>query len=328
MIPISIHDRSHLTTEIDSRTAFLRTLERAQQAETLGFHRFWTAEHHGVPGVAGSAPAVFIAAIGNATTTIRIGAGGVMLPNHQPIVVAEQFATLETLFPGRVDLGLGRSLGFVRPVRTALRRDSYSLEELSDDIAELQSLMLGNSAVALMPATNPTALFVLATGQGAEVAGLAGLPLVVGGPHILTKDSEGRTAIDRYRQVFRASPFATDPYVILNVTALAAETGAEATNLALSEAWAHVNSKIAGAFLPLESPEAISMMSLSQRQSNRMNGIVAGSITGTATEVAAQIQDVVRHVDADEVLLSGCCFDHAAALKSDALLAKKFGISN
>lgn len=326
MIPVSIHDRSHLTSQIDSRSAFHRTIERAQQAERFGFHRFWTAEHHGVPGVAGSAPAVLIAAIGNATTTIRIGAGGVMLPNHQPIVVAEQFATLEALFPKRIDLGLGRSLGFVRPVRNALRRETYSLEEMTEDIADLQALVLGSSAVTLMPGTDPMPMFVLATGQGAEVAGRAGLPLVIGGPNILSSDSDGLTAIERYRDVFRPSAFASDPYVVLNVTALAAETSNQAADLALSEAWAHVNSRIAGAFLPLESPEVIKEMDLTQRQHDRMVGIAAGTISGTAAEVVAHIDDLVRQTDADEVLLSGCCFDHAAALRSDALVSEEFGI--
>ncbi|MEJ7838173.1 MAG: MsnO8 family LLM class oxidoreductase [Thermomicrobiales bacterium] len=167
MIPLSLHDRSHLTTDTDSRAAFLRTIDRAQRAEALGYSRFWTAEHHGVPGVAGSAPAVLLVAIGHATSRIRIGAGGVMLPNHQPLVVAEQFAMLEALFPGRADLGLGRSLGFVRPVREALRREQYTVEDMADDIAELTSYLLGTSPVTLMPAVAPVPMFVLATGRGA-----------------------------------------------------------------------------------------------------------------------------------------------------------------
>jgi luciferase family oxidoreductase group 1 len=327
MIPISIHDRSHLTTETDSRGAFLRTIERARQAERLGYHRFWTAEHHGVPGVAGSAPAVLIAAIGHATSTIRIGAGGMMMPNHQPIVIAEQFATLEALFPERIDLGLGRSLGFVRPVRNALRRETYSPEEMADDIAELASFVLGNSDVVLMPAVQAVPLFVLATGSAAEVAGRAGLPLVIGGPKVTSTDDTGKTAIDRYRDVFRPSRFASDPMVILNVTALAAETAIEAEDLALSEAWAHVNSKIAGAFLPLESPKVIKSKSLTQRQSARMQEIVSGTITGTPDMVATRIDDLVRETDPDEVLISGCFFDHSAALYSDELFAQAFGIN-
>jgi len=328
MIPISIHDRSHLTTEIDSRTAFLRTIERAQQVERLGFRRFWTAEHHGVPGVGGSAPAVLLAAIGNATSYIRIGAGGVMMPNHQPLVIAEQFATLEALFPGRVDLGLGRSLGFVRPVRAALRCDTYSLEEMADDLAELASLFLGDAQVSLMPAMPPVPMFVLATGQGAEVAGRAGLPLVIGGPNILSTDESGMTAIDRYRQVYRPSRFASDPVVVLNVTALAAETTVHAEDLAISEAWAHVNSKIAGAFLPLEAPETIKAMPLAKRQTDRLAAIVAGTISGTATEVVGRIEEIVSQIDADEVLLSGCCFDREAALRSDRMLASAFGLKH
>lgn len=326
MIPLSLHDRSHLTTEINSRAALLRTINRAQRAEVLGYSRFWTAEHHGIPGVAGSAPAVLLAAIGHATSRIRIGAGGVMLPNHQPLVVAEQFSILEALFPGRVDLGLGRSLGFVRPVREALRREQYSIEEMADDIAELTSFLLGQGSVTLMPAVAPVPLFILATGRGAEMAGRAGLPLVVGGPNLFKQDDAGKTAIDRYRDVFRPSPFATDPFVILNLTAIAADTGPEAENLARSEAWAYVNSKIAGAFLPLESPADTAERVISKRQRDRLPGIAANTIAGTAQSVFEQVSVLYQQTEANEVMLSGCVFGHGAALHSDELLAKQFGL--
>jgi luciferase family oxidoreductase group 1 len=325
-LPVSIHDRSHLTAGADSREALRRTIDRAKHAERHGYHRLWVAEHHGVPGVAGSAPAVLLAAIGNATSSIRIGSGGVMVPNHQPVVIAEQFATLDALFPGRIDLGLGRSLGFVSAVRRALRRETYSIEEFADDIAEIVSLLNGDSSMTLMPETNGIPLFVLATGKGAEVAARAGLPLVAGGPKILTRDADGRTAIDRYRDMFRPSRFATDPCLILNVTALASESNAG--DLALPEAWAHVNSKIQGAFLPLESPATIKAMSLPDRQRDRLTRIATSTITGTAFEVVARIEELVSQTGADEVMLSGSFFDHDSALHSDALLAGALGLAS
>lgn len=324
MIPISIHDRSHLTTDIDSRGAFARTIDRAQRAEVLGYYRFWTAEHHGVPGVAGSSPAVLLAAIGNATSRIRIGAGGVMIPNHQPFIIAEQFSTLEALFPGRIDLGVGRSLGFVRTVREALRRDSYSIDDMSADLSELTSFLRGSGSVTLMPGTDLIPVFVLATGEGAETAGRLGLPLVIGGPNMTKVAEDGSTPFDRYRQAFRPSAFATEPYVVLNVTAIAADTDAGASTLALSEAWAHVNSKITGAFLPLESPADIANKEMSDRQRDRLQSIGAITITGTSQTVFERISALCHQTDADEVMLSGCVFDHAAALYSDELLADAF----
>ncbi len=240
-IPVSILDRSHLRAASDQATALRQTIERAQHAERLGYKRFWVSEHHGVPGVAGAAPTVLLAVIGAKTHSIRLGSGGVMVPNHQPLVIVEQFGPLAALYPCRIDLGLGRSLGFVAPVR----RETYDPGDFRNDLAEISALLQGDANVTAYPGTGAgIPLFVLASSSSAIVAAEAGLPLVIGGPKVLAKQGDGATVIDRYRAAFQPSAHASNPYVILNVNLLLPDTDAEATDLALSEAWAYIASKI------------------------------------------------------------------------------------
>ncbi|WP_226381163.1 MsnO8 family LLM class oxidoreductase [Pseudonocardia oceani] len=198
---LSLLDRSRTRAGEPDAQALRHTVERAVRAEELGHHRFWVAEHHAVPGIASGSPPVLVAAIAARTSRIRVGSGGVMLPNHQPLVVAEQFAMLEALFPGRVDLGVGRSLGFTGPVRRALR--STGADTFAEDLAELRSYLDGTAPVTARPRLDrPPPLFVLATGRGLAVGGDAGLPVVLGGP-VLDDDSLGER-LDDYRA--RARP--------------------------------------------------------------------------------------------------------------------------
>lgn len=325
--PISILDRSHLHAGGDAATAIHETIARARAAERLGFHRFWVSEHHGVPGVAGAAPAVLIAALGRETSRIRLGSGGVMVPNHQPLVIAEQFGTLDILFPGRIDLGMGRSLGFIRPVRAALRRDTYETDDFAADIAEIVAYLDGTAAVHASPGEGAAVQpFVLANGASASVAAHAGLPLVIGGPRLLDRDEDGLTAIDRYRQAFRPSRFAPEPVVVLAIAALAAEDDARGRDLALPEAWAFVDATSQGAYLPLESPEAIRAKALTPRQQARLDGMLANAVAGSIGMVAARIRELVNATGADEVLLTGTFHASDPALRSDALIAEAFGL--
>lgn len=324
--PISILDRSHISQGSDAATALGQTILRARRSDALGFSRFWVSEHHGVPGVAGGSPAVLLAAIGQETSRIRLGSGGVMLPNHQPLIVAEQFGTLAALFPGRIDLGIGRSLGFTAAVRRALRVEHYDLDRFAADLAELASYLDGSAPVLASPGAHAAlSLFILASGGSAEIAARLGLPVVFGGPKLLDGE-RGSEIVDRYRDEFRPSAFAPEPVVILNAHALAADSDADAADLALSEAWAYVDAQTQGAFLPLESPAAIGARQLTDRQRVRMEQMTAGTITGTADRVASTIGGLVARTAADEVLLSGSCFDPAAQLHSDALLARAFGL--
>jgi luciferase family oxidoreductase group 1 len=268
---------------------------------------------------------VLLAAIGHQTARIRLGSGGVMLPNHQPLIVAEQFGTLAALFPGRIDLGIGRSLGFTSAVRRALRVEHYDLDRFTADLEELGSYLDGSAPVIASPGANASlSVFVLASGGSAGVAARLGLPVVFGGPK-LRDDGQGSEIVERYRTEFRPSAFASEPYVILNTHALAAETDIEAADLALSEAWAYVDAQTQGAFLPLEPPASIRARQLTDRQRVRMDQMLAGTITGTADRVASTIADLVARTHADEVLLSGSCYDPAALRHSDALMAHAFG---
>ena len=317
-IPLSILDRSHLRQGGTTRDALTETIARARHAEQLGFHRFWVAEHHGVPGVASAAPTVLLAGLTRETTTIRLGSGGVMLPNHQPLIIAEQFGVLDVLAPGRIDLGVGRSLGFIKPVRKALRRETYDDTEFRDDLGELLGYLDGMLPVTASPGRGAEVRpFVLASSAGATIAAEFGLPLVIGATRGLVPDDVGETAIDRYRRHFRPSIHADAPHVILLVTALAAATSAEAADLALSEAWAFVDSTSQGAFLPLESPAAIRARDLTPRQQTRMTELTATSITGTGEDVVAQIRALVTEAQADEVMLAGSFFAVDAMLGSD-----------
>ncbi len=201
-VPLSVLDRS-LTREGEHPGGALReTVRFAQQAEALGFLRFWVSEHHAVPGIAGSAPpTVLAAAVASATSRIRVGTGGVMLPNHRPLVVAEQFGVLESLHPGRIDMGLGRSVGFTDGVRKALRVGKDAAEDFGAQISELLGYFEGTGPVRARPAEGlRVPPFVLAVGSGAAVAAEHGLPLVIG-----TSRDEQRTreAIRAYRAAFR-----------------------------------------------------------------------------------------------------------------------------
>ena len=230
---LSLLDRSRTRAGEAEPAALRGTVARAGRAERLGYDRFWVAEHHGVPGIAGSAPAVLLTAVAGATRTIRIGSAGVMLPHHQPLVVAEQFATLSAFAPGRVDLGLGRSPGFTAPVRRALRQTD---NDFAADLEELRGFLDGTSEVGLHPQPDgPVPLYVLATGTGLRIAAELGLPVIVGGPllGIGGDQAPGLEALAGYRRAFRPSPQQPQPWVAVSLDVLVADTPTEAADLLL-----------------------------------------------------------------------------------------------
>src|SRR5699024_6618684 len=182
-VPVSLLDRSRTRAGEPAASALRDSIARARRVEELGLHRFWVAEHHAVPGIASGNPPVLMAEVAARTERIRVGSGGVMLPNHRPIVVAEQARMLAALHPGRIDLGLGRSLGFTAPVRDALGVHDYPTERLADDLAALEGFLRDTGPVTAMPKGVPAPpLFLLATASGLPVAAERGLPVVVGGP--------------------------------------------------------------------------------------------------------------------------------------------------
>nr|WP_176444490.1 MsnO8 family LLM class oxidoreductase [Rhodococcus kyotonensis] len=320
MLP-SILDRSRTREGFADADALTATIDRAIHAERLGFHRFWVAEHHGVPGIASGAPPVLLAAIGARTSRIRLGSGGVMLPNHQPFVVAEQFAMLEALYPGRVDAGLGRSLGFTEPVRAALR--SGAADTFADDLTELRGYLAGTGPVTVRPAVPPPPIYVLATGQGLKVAAEAGLPVVVGGP-ILQGDG---TALDAYRRHFRPTEDNPAPTVIVSLDITIADTAEKARELVLSEAWALAQSRRTGEFPPLTKPSNIDLDAAPARMRDRVEKSLSAGLHGTPDMVATQLDRLIERTGADEILASTSTYDRQALYDADAALMTLFQAS-
>lgn len=317
---MSILDRVHTRSGSAEADVLRGAVARAQNAEDLGYRRFWVAEHHAVPGIAGSAPAVLMAAIAARTGRIRVGSGGIMLPDHQPLIVAEQAATLQALFSGRIDLGVGRSVGFTPAVRAALRQTKEAADRFETDLAELISYLSGSAAVRARPADNgATPVFVLATGKGVDIAAAAGLPVVLGGP-ALRGPGEPR-ALERYRSSFVPSPRWPRPYVLAAVNIAVADTAVAARELLLPEAWALAVSRTRGEFPPLESPASVKREILTGRQQMLIDETLSGAVYGTEQDVAAGLQQLVDRTGADELLATGSGFHPDAQADSDARLA-------
>ncbi len=320
---LSLLDRSRTRVGAPDADAIEATVARAVHAEQVGYDRFWVAEHHAVPGIASGAPAVLLAAIGARTDRIRIGSGGVMLPLHQPLVVAEQFLVLEALHPGRVDLGLGRSLGFTPPVRRALRRDHDDGDTFEDDLVELRGHLEGTADVTARPATGPPVpIHLLATGCGLEVAARLGLPVVVGGP-VLDSD-ELPDALARYRRAF-VPHGGSAPRVTISLDVVLADDDATARELALPEAWAMAMSRQTGEFPPLESVAAIRAATWSSQVRRRVEASLDRAVAGSPTTVRRRLESLAERTGADELLASTSTHDREALLASDRMLREVVG---
>src|SRR5689334_23365309 len=238
MIPISVLDLSPITDRSTAAISFRHSLDLAQHAERWGYRRYWVAEHHNMPGIASAATAVVIGHIAQATRTIRVGAGGIMLPNHAPLVVAEQFGTLESLYPGRIDLGLGRAPGTDARTAHALRRTlAANPDAFPHDVLELLSYFQpedGQAVRAVPGAGLHVPLYILGSSLfGAQVAAALGLPFAFAS-HFAAQQMI--PAVEIYREHFKVSPLAQidRPYLILGVNIVAADTDAEARFLASS----------------------------------------------------------------------------------------------
>ncbi|MGW0880170.1 LLM class flavin-dependent oxidoreductase [Streptomyces sp. NPDC002671] len=320
----SVLDRSRTREGHPPGEALRNTVALAREAEALGYHRFWVSEHHGVPGVAGSAPTVLAAAVAGATRTIRVGTGGVMLPNHQPLVVAEQFGVLESLFPGRIDMGLGRSVGFTDGVRRALGRDKGDAEDFAAQLGELLGWFEGTSPTGAhaRPAEGlRVPPFVLAMGEGARIAARAGLPMVIG-------DLRGREkllrGIDQYRSLFRPSPWADEPYVVISGTVAVADTPEAVHRLLAPEAWSMAYSRTHGTFPPLSPAEELAARTMTAKERGFYESGLAGHIAGPEEQVADELEAVLKETEADEVLVTTSTYDRDALLGSYRRLAALF----
>ncbi|MFD5493309.1 LLM class flavin-dependent oxidoreductase [Streptomyces sp. NPDC127091] len=322
----SVLDRSRIREGHTGPEALRDTVRLAREVERLGYHRFWVSEHHGVPGVAGSAPTVLAAAVAAATGTIRVGTGGVMLPNHQPLVVAEQFGVLESLFPGRVDMGLGRSVGFTDGVRRALGRDKDDAEDFGAQIDELLGWFRGTSptGVRARPAEGlAVPPFVLAMGEGAAIAARAGLPMVIGD---LRDRDRMRRGIDDYRARFRPSAWASEPYVVISGTVAVAGTSEQARRLLIPEAWSMAHSRTRGTFPPLPPAERVGSLLMTAKERDLYKSGLRGHLAGTEEQVADELERALKETGAQEVLVTTSTHDRAALLDSYRRLAAVAGL--
>lgn len=329
-VPLSILDRANsrlVNGQMnDPAEVFTHVTERAQAAQALGYHRFWVAEHHSVPGIAGSAPTLLAAHLASATTNIRIGTGGIMVPSHRPLVIAEQIATLQALYSGRFDAGLGASAGFTQPVREALGQAADAKQRFPDDVDEVLAYLNGTAQITAYPQDAArTELFVLTGGGSAEFAATRGMGMVLGGPAVTnglkaTRDING--PMTAYRNSF--TPDARrdqQPRIIASVNVAVAETREAAEELVLSEAWALTRSRSIGVFQPLEAPAAIRTMHSTGQEQRRLAHALARTIYGTQDDVVAQLHRVLASTRADEILVTGNIWDPVAQLTSDRLLA-------
>ncbi|WP_069466188.1 MsnO8 family LLM class oxidoreductase [Actinacidiphila rubida] len=312
----------------DGPRALRDTVAFARDVEALGYDGFWVSEHHSVPGVAGSAPTVLAAAVAAATSRIRVGTGGVMLPNHRPLVVAEQFGVLESLFPGRIDMGIGRSVGFTGGIRKALGagRDEAEAEAFGGRLEELLGWFTGGQdsypQVHAWPAEGLRPRpFLLAVGSGADLAAAHGLPLVIGGRH---EDALLR-AVDRYRDRFVPSPWRAEPYVVLSGTVAVAATGERAGRLLAPEAWATAHSRTHGVFPPLAPADAIAARTMTGPERERFEEALEGHVAGTPEDVAKALESLLTRSAADEFLVTTSTYDRGELLESYRLLAEVLG---
>ncbi|MGW8748073.1 LLM class flavin-dependent oxidoreductase [Streptomyces sp. NPDC055794] len=321
----SVLDRSRIRAGRTAAEALRDTVELAREAERLGYHRFWVSEHHGVPGVAGSAPTVLAAAVAGATSRVRVGTGGVMLPNHRPLVVAEQFGVLESLFPGRIDMGLGRSVGFTDGVRRALGRDKDDADDFEGQLAELLGWFRGTSPTGAhaRPAEGlDVPPFVLAMGEGAAVAARAGLPMVIGD---LRDRDRMRRGIDRYRAGFRPSEWSPEPYVVVSGTVAVAGTPEAARRLLVPEAWSMAHARTRGTFPPLPPAEEVEPRTMTAKERDLYESGLGGHIAGTEEQVADALETLVKETGAQEVLVTTSTYDRGALLASYRRLARVVG---
>jgi luciferase family oxidoreductase group 1 len=244
-----------------------------------------------------------------------------MLPNHQPLVVAEQFGVLESLFPGRIDMGLGRSVGFTDGVRKALGRDKDDADDFAGQLDELLDWFRGTSPTGAHARPSEglsVPPFVLAMGEGADIAARAGLPMVIGD---LRNREKMRRGIDHYRARFRPSPWAANPYVVISGTIAVAATPEAARRLLVPEAWSMAYSRTHGTFPPLPPAERVEQLAMTDKEFGFYESGLTGQLAGTEEQVAHELETVLKETGADEVLVTTSTYDREALLDSYRRLA-------
>jgi luciferase family oxidoreductase group 1 len=320
-VPLSILDLASVGPGETPRQSLEGSVALAQLAETAGYRRVWYAEHHNNPGIASSATSVLIGHVANHTATIRLGAGGVMLPNHAPLTIAEQFGTLETLHPGRIDLGLGRAPGTDQNTLLALRRDAHAADSFPQDVQELQGYLTGRSLIPGVDATpgkgTGVPLYLLGSSLfGARLAALLGLPYAFAShfaPAALTE------AVALYRSEFRPSAQADRPHVIAGVNVIAADTEATARELQLGLR-RRVVRLLFGRDRELGDPQVDEI--LASPQGRLVDRNLTYTALGPPAAVKAYLDDFARHADADELIVAHQAGTVPGRLRSAQLTAE------
>ncbi|WP_155264374.1 LLM class flavin-dependent oxidoreductase [Sphingomonas segetis] len=320
MFPLSVLDLSPIIEGSDAGQSLRNSAELARHVERLGYRRFWMAEHHSMPGIASAATAVALAYVGSQTSTIRIGAGGIMLPNHAPLIIAEQFGTLESLFPGRVDLGLGRAPGTDQVAAQAMRRNLASdANRFPNDVVELANYFKGESGrVRAVPGEGLNIpLWILGSSLfGAQLAAMLGLPYAFAShfaPQMMME------AIDLYRRRFEPSDQLDKPYVMLGFNAIVADTDEQAELLATSVQQAFVALRTGNPTkLPPPRPGYADDLPLEARAILR--SVLSASAIGSPETARRQFDDFVARAKPDEVIVTAQIYDHQARLRSYELL--------
>ncbi len=328
MVPLSILDLSPILEGGDAAQSFRHTLDLARHGERWGYQRFWLAEHHNMPGVASAATAVVIGHVAAGTSRIRVGAGGVMLPNHAPLVIAEQFGTLASLFPGRIDLGLGRAPGTDPLTTRALRRHAGSADTFPDDVLELMGYFQPPRAdvpVRAVPGAGlDVPVWILGSSLfGAQLAAALGLPYAFAS-HFAP--AQLLPAIDVYRERFRPSARLEKPHLMLGVNVFAADTDAAAARLSssLKLAFAALRRGRPG---PLKPPVDDVASALTPVELASLEQVFSCSVVGSPETVRRGLEAFAARTGADELMVTSQIFDHAARLRSFEIAAAAGGLA-
>ncbi|MBU3167790.1 LLM class flavin-dependent oxidoreductase [Acinetobacter baumannii] len=298
----------------------------AKHAEQSGYNRYWIAEHHNMPGIASSATTIIMSHLASQTSSLRIGSGGIMMPNHSPLIIAEQLATLNTLFPGRIDLGLGRAPGTNSLTVKAIRGTNTITREFEDDVLTLQDYLLdnGNQPVRSIPEVQNIPIWILGSGlHGAELAAKMGLPFAFAShfaPFYLQQ------AVSHYKENFKPSAFLEKPYVMVGVNVFAADTYEEAQYLASSHRQWVVNRNSGRSGL-LPKPVENYISKISKDQLHAMEAELAYTAIGSKEEVGIWLRRFINFSGADELMIDARIYDPVARCRSYQLAAESLNLT-
>jgi luciferase family oxidoreductase group 1 len=322
VIPFSVLDLAPIVEGGDASQSFRNTLDLARHAERLGYRRYWLAEHHNMPGVASAATSILIAHVAGGTSTIRVGAGGIMLPNHAPLLIAEQFGTLEALFPGRIDLGLGRAPGGDYAVAHALRRTLVGgPDRFPQDVVELQSyfepVQPGQRVQAVPGAGLKVPIWMLGSSLfGAQLAAALGLPYAFAShfaPGAMMQ------AIEVYRRGFQPSEQSSRPYVMLGFNVIAADSDEEAQYLSTSRQQAFLNLRRGR---PTRLPPPSDKVEMSWQEEAMLKEALSCSAVGSPDTVRRELAAFIERTQPDELIIAAQIYDHTAQLRSYEIAAE------